>query len=287
MTRFLFITDTHIAGKSIGFYQQPTYPDKIEELLATIRRDVEQEKIDFIIHGGDLVHQCDRPSIQEAKRLFQFSVPVHLTLGNHDLDRSDALELWLKEAPEFFVGNSPQYTVRYPSCVIHIVPNQWEPGSPYYWKHSQSPYFLQDQLEKLEEEVRSYPEAVHLLAIHNPIFGVPREQSGLDKIAHDVPADFRHIILQLMQRYPNIKGVLSGHNHINTLARTEEGIFVSGSSFVETPFEYKLVEVSEQQISIETRRVHAGLSFTPSWKEERRFVLGREQDRRLEWRFTS
>lgn len=285
MTRFLFITDTHIGANPVGFHQQPSYPKKIAELLAGIKRLIDEGDIDFVIHGGDMVDRCCPESIEEAKRLFNFSVPVYLSLGNHDLDREDALQLWLKQAPEFFVGDSPQYSIRSGSCRVHVVPNQWEPDAEYVWKQAQEPYLAAEQLRRIERELQNDPEGIHILVIHNPIYGVSTEQTGLDHVIHDVPIQFRKRVLEMVRTYPQVKCVLSGHNHINTLVQTEEGIFVSGSSFVETPFEYKLIEATDDMIQIKTFSLNELSSFKPKYDAGRSFVQGREQDREVTWRF--
>ncbi|GIP40132.1 hypothetical protein J31TS4_34120 [Paenibacillus sp. J31TS4] len=286
MTRFLFITDTHIGASPVGFQRQPAYPERGEALLAELRDVIEHERIDFVLHGGDLIDKCTPEQIREARRLLDYPVPVHLSIGNHDLDRPDAAQLWLAEAPDLFADGSLQYTVRYPDFILHVVPNQWEPGVPYFWRTKQEPFFLEEQLPRLEEELRREPNAVHLLAIHNPLFGVPMEQSGLDRIVHEIAPRFRETVLDVVRRYPQVKAVFSGHNHINTLLRTKEGVFLSGSSFVETPFEYKLVEVTKSGMRIETRRLDADrLAFTPEYDEKVAFVQGREQDRSIELTF--
>lgn len=286
MTRFLFVTDTHIGANPVGFHRQPAYPEKSESLLAALRDVIVRERIDFVLHGGDLVDRCTPELLREAKRQLAYPVPVHLSIGNHDLDRTDAAQLWLTEAPELFADGAMQYSVRYPEFWLHVVPNQWEPGIPYFWRTKQVPFFLEEQFPQLEEALNREPDAVHLLAIHNPVFGVPTGQSGLERVVHEIAPEFRETVLGLLRKYPQIKAVFSGHNHINTLIHTEESVFVSGSSFVETPFEYKVVDVTQEGMRIETRRLpDEALDFKPDYDESIAFVQGREQDRMLEIAF--
>ncbi|MCM3041297.1 metallophosphoesterase [Paenibacillus motobuensis] len=283
MTKFAFLSDTHIGANPIGFHQQPAYPEKMEELIAEIKALAREGEIDFVLHGGDMIDRCELETIQESGRLFQMDVPVYLSLGNHDVDRIDAEEIWLQHAPQFFNGFSPQYTIRHENCVIHVIPNQWEIGSTYYWEQAQNPYFTKYQLNKLKIELDQHTEYVHLLAIHNPIFGISSEQTGMDHVIHDVPAEFRETVLNLMHEYPHIKGVLSGHNHVNTLKRTSEGFFVSNSAFIETPFAYKLIEITDKQINITSKTVDTSSSFSPKYNSNRAYVYGREQDRTMIW----
>ncbi|UVI31670.1 metallophosphoesterase family protein [Paenibacillus spongiae] len=285
MTRFIYLSDTHIGADIVGFQQQPAYPDKLEELLAAVAEHARKGEIDFVLHGGDMVDTCTPAAIERAKQLFDLPVPVYLSLGNHDLDRKDALSLWLTLAPEFFAGQSPQYTIEHGDCVIHVTPNQWESGVPYYWSSRQEAYFLDDQLPLLEESIARYKGGNQWLAIHNPIYGVSMEQSGSDRIIHDVPPAFQEAIVHIVESYPEVRGVLSGHNHINTLKHTEAGVYLTASSFIEAPFEYKIMEATQQSVSIHTHAVN-GLSFKADYNSGRSFVQGREVDRSLLWRFS-
>ncbi|KIL36542.1 hypothetical protein SD71_07235 [Cohnella kolymensis] len=284
--RFLFLTDTHIGAGPADFHQQPAYPDRLEELLDEIKSLARAGHVDFVLHGGDMVHQCTPELISEAKRLFHLPVPVYLSQGNHDLNRQDAVSLWLKLAPEFFPGQKPQYTIYDKIAALHVMPSQWEPGVPYYWDTAQDPYLTEEQLSQLEAEIRLHPDKVHLLSVHNPVFGIPKEQTGYEETIHDVPDPFRQIVLGRMRAH-NMKCVLSGHNHANTLKQTYEGVFATGSSFVETPFDYKIVEVSGSSLRISTRSVDGPFSFTPEYDETRTYIQGSESIRTLEWTFRS
>ncbi|MCQ6558805.1 metallophosphoesterase family protein [Paenibacillus mendelii] len=285
MTRFLYLSDTHIGAEVVGFQQQPAYPEKLDELLSTVAELACSGEIDFVLHGGDMVDTCTPATIARAKQLFDLPVPVYLSLGNHDLDREDALSLWLTHAPEFFIDQSPQYTIEHADCDIHVTPNQWETGMPYYWRSQQEAYFLEDQLHVLEEAIAKSRGKNQWLAIHNPIYGVPKEQSGAEHIIHDAPPLFREVVVTIMESHPELRGVLSGHSHINTLKQTEAGVYLSASSFIEAPFEYKIIEVTQQSLSIRTHAV-SGLSFQADYDAARSFVQGREIDRSLHWRLS-
>ncbi|MFD0870916.1 Calcineurin-like phosphoesterase [Chlamydia abortus] len=281
MTCFLYLTDTHFGANPIGFHQQPAYPERLADLIDALRGEVIRHSADFVIHGGDLIDCCSVDLIRQAYDLLKLPVPVYLCLGNHDLDRPDAVELWLSHAPDLFIGGSPHYEVVCTSCVVHVMPNHWESGYEYYWKGAQMPCFTESQLHRLEQAIEAHPGKAHVLVTHSPVFGMSREQSGLDRVIHDAPETFRQSIVNLVRKHPGLKVVLSGHNHLNTLHLTEEAAFASASSLIETPFEYKLVEVSDTQVRMTTHRLDlSGLTgFSPDYNEARTYVQGREQDR--------
>lgn len=295
MVRFLYITDTHLGSNGTGFQQQPAYPGQLDYLLDGIRHILREEaEINFILHGGDMVGSCTERTLGMAREAFRFDVPVYLSVGNHDLDRPDAGELWLKHAPGFFAsGDALDYRVQVNGVMLHVMPNQWEPGQLYYWKKTQVPFYTEDQMRRLEADISEYPDLIHLLAVHNPVFGVMPEQTGLPEVIHDVDSEFRRYVLDLMDRHPQLKCVLSGHNHINSLYHTEGGLLLSSSSLIETPFEYKIIEIDRNSIRVETRSLpipsQSGSSlsadFTPEYRVDRSYVQGRRQDREavLKW----
>ncbi|WP_054955738.1 metallophosphoesterase family protein [Paenibacillus dakarensis] len=289
MVRFLYITDTHLGSNGAGFQQQPAYPDQLGHLLDGIRHILKEEsEIDFILHGGDMVHGCSEHTIEMAREAFQFDVPLYLSVGNHDLDRPDAAELWLKHAPGFFAsGKALDYQVQVNGVMLHVMPNQWDREQLYYWKQAQDPFYTEDQMRRLEADIRRDPDLIHLLAVHNPVFGVMPEQTGLMEVIHEVDSDFRRYILDLMDRYPQLKCVLSGHNHINSLYHVEGGLLLSSSSLIETPFEYKIIEINQNRIQVETRSLpiqsplksSQSADFMPDYRVDRSYVQGRRQDR--------
>ena len=286
--RFIYLTDTHIGANPVGYHQQPAYPEKIAQLLDVLSNDISHESVDFVIHGGDMVDYCQPDVIQFANEQFTLPVPTFLCLGNHDLDRKDALDVWMQHAPNLFVNASPNFKIIRDSFVIHVVPNQWEEGYEYYWNESgaQFPHFTNMQVKQLIKTIEKHPDKKHIIITHSPVFGMDKEQSGLDEVLHNVPAQFQQTFKNLVNTYPNIKMILSGHSHFNTIKQIEETLFVNVSSFVETPFNYKVIDITDEWINIETRQIDRNkLDFTPMYNKERAYVQGKNKDKNLLWYF--
>lgn len=85
--KLLFFTDTHIRGTSPK-NRKDNLPETLEKKLKEIKRIIEEYKIDFVLHGGDLF---DRPDISVsvvsnfASILNSFNVPIYIISGNHDV----------------------------------------------------------------------------------------------------------------------------------------------------------------------------------------------------------
>lgn len=85
--RILYFTDTHIRGTSPK-NRKDDYVETLENKFFEILKIIEDESIDFVIHGGDLF---DRPDISVsivsrfANILNQIKVPIYMVSGNHDI----------------------------------------------------------------------------------------------------------------------------------------------------------------------------------------------------------
>lgn len=85
--KILFFTDTHIRGTTPK-NRKDIFIDTIERKLIEIINIIKEEKIDFVLHGGDLF---DRPDVsiaiasKFAMILDKIPVPFYLVSGNHDI----------------------------------------------------------------------------------------------------------------------------------------------------------------------------------------------------------
>ena len=85
--KILYFTDTHIRGTSPK-NRKDDYVTTLEDKFLEVVKIIEDEKVDFVIHGGDLF---DRPDISVsvvsrfAKILNEIKVPIYMVSGNHDI----------------------------------------------------------------------------------------------------------------------------------------------------------------------------------------------------------
>lgn len=280
--RFVYITDTHLGGDRQGYHQQPRYPDRLPELLQCLDGWIRSEgNIDLVLHGGDMVEHATPEALREARECFRLSVPVVLSLGNHDLTAPDAPSMWIAEASDFFPGGKLNPTVDLGDLLIHVVPTQWC-ATPFYWDDVQQPHLLPEHLAALEEELARRPAALHILATHSEVLGVPVEQTGFAVPYHAPPPAFTTAVLELAARHPQLRAVLSGHTHINMHVLHGHTHIVTASSFVETPFEAKVVELTPEACTMRTLTLLPEISFAAAYDFDRTFVQGRPRDRGFE-----
>lgn len=122
--KILYLTDTHFTAKNpssrIDVFETVTYEKMLE-----IKEIINQNHVDFVLHGGDFFHQ-PRVSLRYTGRLAQilksWGVPIFTNIGNHDifgysketldqttlglLDKTNIVEIIDRENPKVFnVGN--------------------------------------------------------------------------------------------------------------------------------------------------------------------------------------
>jgi hypothetical protein len=234
--------------------------------------------IDFIIHGGDMVDATSDDAITAAASAFDLSVPAYLCLGNHDVTTRDAVERWLTLAPSLFPNGAPDYTIASVDCALHVAPTQWC-DVPYYWDRAQEPHLSSVQVMHLRRMLNTRTDVPHLLLTHSPVYGLPVAQTGFAEPYHAPAAAFTAQIRDLTARQGTLKGVLGAHNHMMMRVHRAGVEFVTVSALVETPFAFKLFEVTPRRMAMTTFRLSDALTFEGEYDAARSFVQGRAVDR--------
>ena len=279
MTRFIYLADTHLGATPMGYNQQAPYPERLSDILAALDGWIHQEgDIDFIIHGGDMIDRMSEDMVRRASDLFQFSIPVYLCLGNHDLTTEDSLDRWLKVAPEFFPDGHPEYLLDTPDGVVYVMPNHWC-ATPYYWGEVQDPQFSSDQHHVFNEVLTATSKVMQVFVTHSPVFGLPPAQTLLPEPLHEPAGAFSNTIGNLTAAHPGIRCVLGAHNHMNMHIEKTKVHYVTVSAFVESPFEFKLFEMQSDLLSMTTISLADRLPFKADYDKNKTFVQGRMIDR--------
>lgn len=282
MTKFIYLSDSHCEAAPQLYHQQRVYTEKLPEIGRALRELIEEEEIDFVLHGGDMIDGTAPESVQSAAKLFDFEVPVYLCLGNHDLTTRDALQQWLQQAPQFFPDGRPDFSVVTDDCAIHIVPNQWG-SAPYCWEDEQRAHFLPEQAGFLEDALRAHTDRPHLLLTHSPVFGLPPGQTGLKEPYHTPVEEFTATVSELAANHRHLRCVLGAHSHLNMCVQQEGTYYITSSALVETPFECKVFEVSRESISMKTATLAHRMQEAGEYDFDKTHVQGRAIDRAFSW----
>jgi 3',5'-cyclic AMP phosphodiesterase CpdA len=279
MARFVYLSDTHLGGTQAGFLQQPKYPEQLPALVRHLADWIVADgAIDFVLHGGDLLDATTPANLAAVRDTFALPVPLYLCLGNHDLTTPNALTDWLRAASVCFPDGAPCYTLRRPDCRVHVVPNHWD-DLPWFWGGPQRDHFRPEQLAFLRAALAEAPHLPHVLATHAPARPVYPEQTGLPAPIHPSSAEFQAALTQLAADHPHLRLVLSAHNHLNAHRQEQRTHYVSSPSFVETPYEFKVIEVRPGYLRVTTHSLVERVAWRPAYDFARNYVQGRVCDR--------
>lgn len=280
--KFIFLTDTHIGGKNLtGFQMQPRYPERLAELLTALDKLVRKEGVELVIHGGDMTDDGTPEQIRDAVRLFRkhLSAPVILALGNHDSCQKDCANIWLENGPGFFPGGSCDTTIVCDGVRLDILGLHWgREEQSWTLSEGQHIHITPEQWERLRGGEQNLP---RIIAMHAQIRGAMPEKTGMETPLLVPENNFAETGDALIAEFhPAL--IISGHNHLNLLDEINGTAAVSASSFVEAPFECKLIEFSNGKLSMRTVSLADELDFKGEYWEDRRFVQAAEKERSFE-----
>ncbi|MDD3927873.1 MAG: hypothetical protein PHT33_14580, partial [bacterium] len=97
---------------------------------------------------------------------------------------------------------------------------------------------------------------------------------------HIPNADLREYFLDKASRFPHFKLVLAAHSHVNTLDTGSGLLTLTSASFTETPFDFRLVEVDGEGISISTISLNDRLGLDVDYDLSKAWVQGGAAERR-------
>jgi len=187
--RIVHITDTHILPESGAAPYGVDAFDALESILTVMQRDAWTPHL--LIATGDLSQDGSAASYQRLRSLLMpLGLPVYCVPGNHD-------------APATMQGHLIGGPIHLTRRVV------WEP-----WQivllDSQIPgqdhgYLSDSELSALEEALQQAPGQPTVVALHHgPVPVCPMPSCRLENA---------EALLTLLERFPQVRGVISGHNH--------------------------------------------------------------------------
>jgi hypothetical protein len=235
----------------------------------------------MVISGGDLTDNGSAEEISMAVELAKenLSVPLYLALGNHDCMQEDCTGVWLKNAPGFFPDGKADTTIIRDGVRVDILSLLWG-REDRTWHHSEGAFtrLSDEQYELLRKGEQDLP---RILVMHCQLAPARPEQTGLEEDLMAPENNFAAIGKALINEF-HPKLVLSGHIHINLLDQIDGTFAAAVSSSAETPFDCKVVEITEEKVTMRTVPLAPELGFEPEYWEERKYVQGDKNIREFE-----
>lgn len=221
-------------------------------LIGRLKRDLSRNHCDALLLGGDLIEGGGEVEIAAAVTLFSdITIPTIVVPGNHDLSQKANFELWRQKfaaSPQASFGDS---LISNSECDILALSNCWLSGDgPGYWFHRLEyfgPWFFDRQLEWLDRELEISKTRPAIVLMHSPIFRAGRVRAYFQ--AH------RRRVLNIIERHPRVRLLLSGHTHETTYMRDPmTGRYdVTLGALLEPPCPWLLIEIETGRFRVTLR----------------------------------
>jgi len=237
--KFVLITDTHCTLKE-SFKKEPKYiiqlgPHRIhwkntynsflifEKTINYIKNDI---KPDFIIHCGDITESGEKENFIETKRIMDLSqIPYYVVRGDHDSPKTDDFEN---------VFGKTCYSFNFKNWHFIILDT--------FLTEEETNWFENDLIENYKKPTIIFTH--RLIICDKPTkFLVKHFANNVDLL---MPKS--NEILSIIKKYPNVKFVFSGDIHTDLHFKKYNIHFISTSSLVEIPYQFKLIEVYNDKI---------------------------------------
>lgn len=189
--RVLQITDTHLFADSSGCLLGLNTEQSLQAVMEKIRAN--HLPSDLILATGDLVHEGTPAAYQRIfSHLESFGLPVFCLPGNHD--EAMALQQSLDDGFIQYVEHAHHGNWHFIFLDSTIA-------------DSEKAHLSRESLRVMEKHLQSAPDTNTLVCLHHQ--PVPTGSKWLDTMAVDNAAEF----LTLLEKYPQVRGVLWGHVH--------------------------------------------------------------------------
>ncbi len=186
---------------------------KAEQLDEIIKR-AKENKVDFIVHLGDL---CHKPSdfSEFIGRYESAPLPTYHVIGNHEFENNtleQILEAYHLEKPYYYFDkNGFRFIVLDLNCMrINGEAVHYSNGNCFREKHDSLVTFDEAQLEWFEKTVRESPHMCVILSHHS----LERKYSGMSFAENDM---VKELINRLNSDKTRIIMAVNGHYHRDNL----------------------------------------------------------------------
>ena len=208
--KFLLFSDFHHYP---GVFMRGGFED-----LDLILKAAEENKVDFIIHAGDLTHGPDK-HLEFVNKYNDFHIPTYNCLGNHDTDHtslSDTLKLYKMERGYYYFDNKGYR-------IIVLDPNYCKINGEYIHYDLGNYYAFPEARDWLPPEELIWLENT-IAASAYPCIVISHESFERDADGVHNMYDVQNIFNKANKKKPNsVLMVINGHHHRN-FVRILDGI---------------------------------------------------------------
>jgi 3',5'-cyclic-AMP phosphodiesterase len=196
MIKIIQISDFHLLQNKLAKFIGIKPFVHLEKIISVIKNDITKYQPDFIALTGDLSQDYSARSYELVKEAFKdISIPIYTIFGNHD-------------EPQLFQNICPEFTAK------NLEFNKWQIiFLNSHWKNHTEGLLDDTELTKLKTTLAQNNKKHILIFLHHHV--LPINSPWLDKLSLKNSNEF----LALCDKYKNIKILISGHVHQESLQR--------------------------------------------------------------------
>lgn len=248
---FAFISDCHLIH---GVPDSFTLTSESQLFLQDVVRALNQQKLDFVLFGGDQVHGPGKDD--ENWQLFLdiaqgLNSPWSFVLGEYDVSGENGpVNKMRTYGPDWRgrgIETDKPYWSMSPLPGVHIVGlDTSNPGSTGGLVDSQQLNWLKDDLQKNNGKFT-------IVLSHHPLLNPPPFGAAQTQMADFLLPNAAEVCDTIMAA--NVNLALSAHLYVNQLGRGGKTWFVTNPGLVTYPCAYKIFHVTPEAIKMETVQV--------------------------------
>lgn len=242
---FAFISDTHVGGPGARREaRNRVLADACAPALRATLTSLAAEGISLAIVGGDLTEGGTAEQCQEVAAVFgASSCTVQACLGAADVADASAAPKAIELLAPFMAGGSGDYTfTKAPIRFIVMAPFGTDAAV-----QAQKQQWLVDTLAA----DRRTPT---VLVWHAP----PYQRGGVSSCGYRMPEESalgRRLVLDVLQRAPNVFATLNGDGHWDEIDYLSGITHIQNAAFAEWPNSYRVFRVYADRVEWEVRQV--------------------------------
>ena len=250
--KFCLFADIH--------YLPGVFPNDTPEFLEKILRRAEENKVDFVLHLGDFLHNPVRYK-DYADRYNDFHIPTFHTIGNHDNDgctHEETLEVYrMKSGHYFYDFNGFRFVICDPNHVRYADGTIKHYSKGNYYKKTKDDkisYMPEEQIEWLKETLDRSPYPC-VICSHQSF---ERERRGVPNFQA-----VRDVINAANRKHPGrVPFVLNGHEHIDNLRILDNILYFDFNSA-----NYQYYGKTHNKYPADYVKAHRSAPHTIAWTE--------------------
>lgn len=214
--------------------------------------NTEEFSPDFVVFGGDLTHNSDGK--YKDMQIFldiasELNSKYYAVLGDREANIEEKITKaeFAKEFDEFNYETTQQtYWAAEPVEDVLLV------GLDSSVRNKKSGYINLHQLFWLDEVLKNNRDKFTIIVMHHPpVISTPIDRTVWKKYTLEKP----ELFIELINLYPQVKLILSGHHFNNYVFKENEKLFLSIPSIVVYPNIYKNLTVYPDRIEIDKEKI--------------------------------